>query len=127
VVDHAHCQSDTQFANDSAPLADRPISEGETTVNAGAKLAGVKHTHKNKSYYAFSKTDEALTIESCGSPRVPLRGQLLDQFVGWRIKPDVGVNSGVLGRVRVRDDWIELIEPEHHAGHGAFLIRSWAT
>ncbi|MEO9863399.1 hypothetical protein, partial [Yoonia sp.] len=126
MLDRAKCDPDTQFTPDKTALVERKLSEAETQVHLNGGVGGVKHGHKWKSSYQFSKTDEALTIESCGSPKVPLRGQLLDEFVGWRVKPHLGVNSGVLGRVRVREDWIELVEPEHHAGPRRIFDKMWA-
>ena len=40
-----------------------------------------------------------------------MNGNYLDDYVAWHVLPQSGADSGVLARVRIREDWVKLESP----------------
>ncbi|MCK0127528.1 hypothetical protein [Erythrobacter sp. F6033] len=83
----------------------------------GAKV-GFEHEFSGPSNEVPKHWFEVTALDDCiiqfasmGDEPVPLSGRLLDEFAGWRIIPRHDGPSAVVGRVRVRESWIELIDP----------------
>ncbi|WP_147126221.1 hypothetical protein [Shimia ponticola] len=86
----------------------------EAVVGARVNLELETSSNRNEpdSWYEVSfLSDHVVKLRSCGAKPIALNGLLLDEFVGWNIIPRDDRDSGVLGRIRVREDWIQLSDP----------------
>ncbi len=67
---------------------------------------------KIESWYQIHRlNDRTLQIASLGKNSKPLNGKIISEYVGWYVLPKLNSDSGILAKVRVREDWIKLVDP----------------
>lgn len=135
VLEPANCDFDCMHEGDKSIERPIPVSKLGATDNrdistkvkfdsgqvledlTGAKLglerqvAGQKKKAPDAWFEVTIVDDKTIKFTSEGKKPVPLNGRLLDEFLGWRVVPKSGIPSGVLGRLRTRESWIELKDP----------------